>query len=243
MLKQEVLSSIPDYLAIYEGHFQYIYNDSVNIATTGIGNRVEPYEQYGYKFKFFKYAGNQQASAAEVMAEIRACKNKATYKPSLYTTEAQIIERTLRAFKDNWDMARTYFGPDFDRFPADVQVVLSQMGYGGGLVKRKVNLEPFLKKRDFYGAMTYTTLGPDHQRYNKGFRILMTNGWIVEESIKKGGAMKYWAPNDLSRFWGTRRFLQISRWYTDDIIYEMRTTDSIIEADCSNWLRKQPNRL
>jgi hypothetical protein len=241
MLHKSVLDNITDHLTKFEGYRTYIYVDVKGIATTGIGNRVEPYSTYGKNFVFYKRADSMVASAAEVQAEINACKMKG-YQSKLYTTWEQVRPKVIGAFTANADLARTYFGSDFDRYPADVQVVLSQMGYAGGLVSRRKNLEPYLKKRDFAGAMSYTTLGTGYAKYNAAFRLLMTNGWIVEQCALKGSSMKYWAPKDITVFYGIKNFLQLSRWYTgNDMSYEVRTTDIVTMGDASNWLAKQTN--
>jgi len=238
MLHQSVLDNLTDYLAKFEGYRTTIYADVKGIATTGIGQRVEPYSTYGKKFVFWKRVDGKVATAADVQAEIDACKAPG-YVAKLYTSWEQIYPLVVKSFTANADLARTYFGSDFDRYPADVQMVLAQMGYAGGLPARKNYLDPYLKKRDFLGARSYTNLGTGYKKYNAAFGLLMINGWIVDQCAQKGSAMKNWAPKDITYFWGFKRFLQASRWYTGDSSYEIRTTDSFTQGDASRWLDQQ----
>jgi hypothetical protein len=240
MLHKSVLDNVTGYLRLFEGYYQTIYRDSKGIATTGIGNRVEPYSTYGRRFVFYRFADHRPASEAEVLAEISACKVR-PYTPKVYTTDGQIQNITLSFFKSNAELARQYFGSGFDWYPADVQVVLAQIGYAGGLPSRKNSLDPYLKKRDWVGAMSHTSLGTGYKKYDAAFRVLMTNGWIVDQCRLKGSAMKNWAPTDYTFFWGIRNFLQVSRWYAGDTSFEIRTSDSFTRGDCTEWLQKKTN--
>ena len=47
---------------------------------------------------------------------------------------------------------------------------------------------------------------------------------------------------DITVFWGFKRFLQISRWYTGDTSAEIRTTDTFTQGNASKWLDEQALR-
>jgi len=260
-MHQSASNQIIDYLTSFEAFVPWMYLDSLGLVTTGIGNLLDPYSTYGKKVSFSRRSDGGRATDAEVKAEFDMVKSKAVaggHAPQAGFQSYKAFESItkLRASKEDVDAAvRTalkaheaaavqYFGRDFTTLPADVQVVLVQMSYAGGLKSRQGQLAPFLRKRDFIGARDYTYLSNAKQgrngykKYNAAFRILMTNGWILDQCSKK--SMANWVPTDTSTFYGFKRGLQLSRWYTgNDPSLEVYTSDIVTEGNFEHWLSKQ----
>jgi len=253
---QSIKDQIGKYLAFFEGAINWMYLDERGLVTTGKGNLLDPYASFGRSVRFVHKDGSA-ASDAEVKAEFDMVKSKTVPgggRPdkdhlnaysfrditNLRATDADIYAAVTRALAAKEGEARGYFGPDYDTFPADVQVVLMQMGYAGGLASRRNQLAPLLKKRDFWMARQYTYLtnkdrGRDgYKKYNAAFPMLMTTGWIVDQCKDK--KMLHWAPKDPSIFYGYERFLQVKRWYMGDTSPDIRLNDEILMGNGEKWL-------
>ena len=207
-MHQSASNQIIDYLTSFEAFVPWMYLDSLGLVTTGIGNLLDPYSTYGKKVSFYWRSDNGRATDAEVKAEFDLVKSKAvpggrapqagfqSYKAfesitKLRASKDDVYAAVRTALKALEAAAVQYFGRDFDTLPADVQVVFVQMSNAGGLVSRKGQLAPLLKKRDFVAARDYAYLSNAKQgrngykKYNSAFRILMMNGWILDQCSKK----------------------------------------------------------
>jgi len=253
---QSIRDQIGKYLAFFEGVINWMYLDERGLVTTGKGNLIDPYATFGRSVRFVHKDGSP-ASDAEVKAEFDLVKShtapggrtpatgyaKASAFQSitnLRATDADILKAVTQALTYKEAEARSYFA-GYDTFPADVQVVLMQMGYAGGLAARRNELTPLLKKRDFWAARQYTYLsnslrGRDgYKKYNAAFQLLMTTGWIVDQC--RGKKMLHWAPQDPSIFYGYERFLQVKRWYMgNNPSPEIRLDDEILAGNGEKWL-------
>lgn len=248
---------IIEYLTFYEGRISWMYLDSRGLVSTGIGILLDPFEKYGRSMPF--YVDGRRATDAEVKAEWDFVKSKRgpsggpqsaflnanAFKPvtKLRVPESDIDAATMRIVKIKEGEARSYFGADFDRWPADVQVVLVQMAYAGGLRARKGELLEPLSRRDWLQASTYTYLRnadqgkAGYKTYNLAFRYMMQTAWILDQCSK---LKMFWpSPNNITLFYGIKQALQVARWYLDASDARIRTDDIIIGMDLRAWLRTQ----
>ncbi|HKO52197.1 MAG TPA: hypothetical protein VJV79_31030 [Polyangiaceae bacterium] len=259
-MHQSARDQIVSHLAWFEGSVPYMYLDSIGLVTTGIGNLLDPYSQYGKRVRF-SHSDGRPATEAEVRAEFTLVKSKTvaggnapqaafrSYRAFEPITKLRIAPADLSvavqdALRAHEAAAVSYFGRDFDTFPADVQVVLLQMSYAGGLYSRRVQLSPLLKRRDFVAAREYTYLTnakqgkAGYKTYNAAFRMMMMNGSILDQCAKL--KMVHWSPKDISVFYGFKRGLQLSRWYTgNDMSLAVKTSDVVTEGNYEGWLRNQ----
>ena len=260
MMHQSARDQIVDHLAWFEGSVPHMYLDSIGLVTTGIGNLLDPYSQFGNRVRF-THSDGRLATEAEVRAEFALVKSKTvpggnapqaayhSYKAfepitKLRVTPADLSLAVQQALRAHEAAATSYFGRDFDTLPADVQVVLLQMSYAGGLYSRRIQLVPLLKRRDFVAARAYTYLTnakqgkAGYKTYNAAFRMMMMNGSILDQCARL--KMVNWAPKDITTFYGFKRGLQLSRWYTgNDMSLAVKTSDVVTERNYEGWLRSQ----
>ncbi len=259
-MHQSAKEQIVDHLAWFEGYVPYMYLDSLGLVTTGIGNLLDPYSKYGKRVQF-RRADGIPASDAELKAEFDLVKSKTTpggnapqaayrsyraFEPitKLRATLADISLAVLEAVRQHEAAALQYFGRDFETAPADVQVVLVQMSYAGGLYARKGQLAPWLTKRDYVAAREFTYLSnatqgkAGYKKYNAAFRMMMMNGSILDQCAKM--KMDHWAPKDTWTFYGFKRGLQLSRWYSgNDMSLAVKPSDVVTAGNYETWLRNQ----
>ncbi|HRD67517.1 MAG TPA: hypothetical protein PKY50_15340 [Candidatus Competibacter sp.] len=249
----------------------WMYLDERALVTTGVGILLDPLESNKHKVKFFRktatgQAGPEPATDSELKAEFDLVKSKsepvpdkagerrplsdfAHYKAfepitNLRIQETAIAGSALGMVTKIDQVVRREFGPDYDDWPADVQVVIVQMAYGGGLEARKKEglLFPLLKKRNWYEARSYTYLsnpksGRDgYIKYNRAFDFLMLNGWIIDRCRELGSRMVYPAPKDHTVFYGLKNCLGVSRWNRESMTPEIRPDDIITGGDITKWL-------
>lgn len=259
-MHQSAKEQIVDHIAWFEGNVPYMYLDSLGLVSTGVGNLLDPYSRYGKRVRFSR-ANGTPATDAEVKAEFDLVKSKVipggtapqaafrSYRAfeaitKLRATWPDVYTAVVEALRQHEAAALQYFGRDFDTFPADVQVVLVQMSYAGGLYARRLSLAPLLKKRDFIAARSHTYLSNPSQgqagykKYNAAFRMMMMNGSILDQCSRL--RMVNWAPNDISTFYGFKNGLQLSRWYTsNDLDLNVQTTDVVTVRNYEAWIRNQ----
>lgn len=259
---------IVDYLKEFEGFATWMYLDSIGKVTTGIGILLDPYEKFGRVLAWYDRANPQRrAGDPEVEAEFRAVKSKngpkgvpewsqnprenfasyLAFEPitTLRATVEDIIRAVLDIVSQKESACRSYFGPDYDGFPADVQVALTQMSYAGGLLARRHDLAPLLAARDWLGAREYTyltnaTQGKDgYKKYNDCFRQLMLNAHIVE-SCSKLARPNVTMPKDIKVFFGFKSALNVARWSsTEDLDPAIREDDVITSGNILPWLNRK----
>jgi len=230
-------NQIVDYLTEFEGFKTWMYVDSTNLVTTGIGILLDPFERYGRVLAWYDKTNPQRlAGGDEVKAEFDAVKSKSNdYITKLRARPADVIGAVLSILAQKEAACRSYFGSDYDSFPADVQVVLTQMSYAGGLLTRKNDLAPLLAARNWLGARDYTYLTNPKQgkegykKYNECFRRLMLNAHIVESCSKLAHPI-FSMPQDITIFFGFKNALWVSRWSTDVFDPTIRE-DDIITGD------------
>src|SRR5262249_17861235 len=206
-------NQIVDYLAEFEAYATWMYLDSLGLVTTGIGILLDPYEKYGRVLPWYDKVSMQPVNDEGVIkTEFQMVKSKngpkgvpawstdpaqnfayfKTFEPitQLRAKDSDINSAVLNIGSQKEAACRQYFGADYDRYPADVQVVLTQMSYAGGLSARKHDLIPLLAAHDWLGAREYTYLTNPTQgkagyaKYNACFRQLMLNAHIVESCSK-----------------------------------------------------------
>lgn len=242
-MHQSAKNQIIEYLTFYEGRISWMYLDSLGLVSTGIGILLDPFEKFGRSVPF--YLNGRPATDAEVKAEWNLVKSKSVGPggPKLRVPEAQIDAATMRTLSAKEAEARSYFGADFDRWPADVQVVLVQMAYAGGLLARKGELLGPLSQRKWLEASKYTYLTNKKQgragykTYNLAFPYMMQTGWILDQCSK---LQMFWpSPNNISLFYGIKQSLQVARWYVDPTDSRIRTDDIIVGMDIRGWLRSR----
>ncbi len=255
---------ILDHLSIFEGVVPYMYLDVRGLVTVGVGNLLDPLSTYGKKVRFYRLSDRGFATEAEVKAEFAFVKSKvvpggntpqsgwARYtafesvtKLRVYPEDIQAAVLTSVASQEKWIVSQ--LGRDYDTLPADVQVVLIQMGYAGSLKARMPQLAPFLKKRDYLGARRFAYLSNPqnglrgYEDYNAAFRMMMMNAWIVEQCANLD--MAYLSPDDITQFYGIRHGLQVARWYTsNNVSVELQADDVVTQRDYSVWVRSQKYR-
>ena len=260
-MHQSAQNQIIDHLSVFEGVVPYMYLDVRGLVTTGIGNLLDPLSTYGRKVRFYRRSDLGFATEAEVKAEFALVKSKcvpgggapqrafAVYTAFEPLTKLRVYPEDIKAAvlvslaaQETW--IRSQLGRDYDLLPADVQVMLVQMGYAGSLKSRLPELGPPLKKRDYLAARQYAFLSnaqfgqKGYGDYNAAFKLMLVNAWIVEQcSLQR---MKHWSPQDITEFFGVKRGLQIARWYTqNDVRAEVRTDDSVTVRDYSAWVKMQ----
>jgi hypothetical protein len=260
---------IVEYLTEFEAYATWMYLDSRGLVTTGIGILLDPYEKYGgalpWNQWYDKVTLQPVRDEGEVKAEFQMIKSKngpkgvpvyskdpaqnfANYKTFEPITRLRASEANLKNAVNNIvsqkeAACRQYFGPDYDRYPADVQVVLTQMSYAGGLLARKHELLPFLAAHDWLGAQEYTYLTnatqgkAGYKKYNACLRQLMMNAHIVE-SCSELSTPNITMPKDPTVFFGYKRALGVARWNSsDDQDTTIREGDIITSGDHTGWLR------
>ena len=270
------LSQIVPYLGIFEGGLgqnpiTWMYLDSIGLVSTGVGILIDPLEQNKTKVTFYQpggdgTAGAQRAADDEVKKEFDFVKSKAAaggdgkWKPMPGFADYRVFEPLTRLRLRASDLqstslkivvsadatVRNLFGPDYDTWPADVQVAVVQMAYAGGLKTRlDQGLAPLLKSHDWYSARDYTYLSNPQQgrngylKHNRALDILMTNGWIVSQCKALGTKMKYanMSPQDHTKFYGLNNYLSVARWSDgQDVSPEVKEDDLITTGDCQKWL-------
>ncbi len=223
------------------------------------------------KVKFYKKSDNGEASAqeatdAEIRAEYDKVKDKAEPDPDRPgELRPKAAYKSFKAFESITDLRiriaevggsamkmvsaidgslRRQFGAPYDTWPADVQVTIMQMAYGGGLDVRmkEGKLGPLLTNRDWYGARVYTYLSNPRSgqrgyiKYNRAFEFLMINGWIVEQCKKMGDKMTNPAPKDPTIFYGLQSQLWVARWNRGTMTPEIYEDDLITGGDARKWL-------
>lgn len=68
--------------------------------------------------------------------------------------------------------------------------------------------------------------------------MMMMNGSILDQCAKL--KMLNWVPKDITAFYGFKRGLQLSRWYTgNDMSLTVKTTDVVTVGNYEAWLRNQ----
>ena len=263
-----------EYLREFEGFANWMYLDSRGLVSTGIGILLDPYETYCRRLcknvSWYDKDPRQKASDAELQKEFELVKSKngpagapvwtkdpatnfasyRTFEPitRYRLNEADVVKEVLNITAIKESSCRQYFGPAYDTYPADVQVVLTQMAYGGGLAARKDDLKPLLAARDWLAARQYTYLtnpkqGKDgYKKYNACFERLMLNAHIVESCVKIASP-KYPTPKNIQEFYGYTNALYVSRWNSaqnpQDLDITIRDDDVITGGDITPWLRRQ----
>lgn len=265
-MHESARKQIVEYLTFFEGHVTWMYLDSIGLVTTGVGILLDPYSKYGKAIKsWYNKTTSQLATEKEIYEEFQMVKSKngpqgvpvwnkdpsqnfthyKAFEPitNLRATETDLKNAMLSAIAKKEKDCKDYF-KDFDTFPADVQVVLIQMNYAGGLYHRKKDLAPLLEKRDWLGARQYTYLtnsrqGRDgYKKYNAAFQQLMQNAHIVE-SCSKLPTTNATMLTDIKEFYGFKTALNVARWTSsNDVSTEIRPDDVITGGDISGWLRR-----
>ena len=266
-----VKEQIADYLTEFEAYATWMYLDSRGLVTTGIGVLLDPYDIYGRVLPWIawydKVTLQPVKDEGEVKAEFQMVKSKngpkgvpdwsndpaqnfahyKTFEPitRLRVPEATVKNAVINIVSQKEAECRQYFGPDYDRYPADAQVVLTQMAYAGGLSARKHELLPVLAAHDWLGAREYTYLTnptqgkAGYKKYNACFQQLMLNAHIVE-SCTKLSSPNITMPKDLTVFFGYKRALGVARWNSsDDQDTTIRADDVITSGDITAWLKRQ----
>lgn len=249
----------------------WMYLDERGLVSTGVGILFDPLADNKYKVTFYKKndagaAGDTRASDAELKSEWDMVKGKAepvpdkagelrpksgfgSYKAFEAITQLRIKEAALsgsaltmvtgidRSIKHD-------FGPDYDTWPADVQVAIVQMAYAGGLDarKREGKLYPLLKARDWFNAQDYTYLSnpksgrAGYATYNRALPTLMMNGWIIDQ-VRAIEKMNTPAPKDHTRFYGLKSRLWVARWNVDVMDAKVTADDLITGGDVTGWVK------
>ncbi len=259
---------IIEYLKEFEWLVPWMYLDSIGKVTTGIGILLDPYEKYGRVLSWYdKDNPSRRAGDDEVEAEFRLVKSKVgpDGKPlksknpkenfahfrafeeitKLRATHEDIIKAVYGIVAEKESACRSYFGPDYDGFPADVQVALTQMSYAGGLLARRHELAPFLAARDWLGAQEFLYLTNPKQgkngyrKYNACFRALMVNAHIVE-GCSRLDPPNATMPRDIKIFFGFKNALSVARWdSTEDVDPTIRPDDVITSSNILPSLNRQ----
>jgi hypothetical protein len=266
---------IVQYLTEFEACVSWMYLDSLGLVSTGIGVLLDPYEKYGKELcktvSWYDKETLAKATDEDVKKEFDMVKSKnspsgrpvwskdpatnfASYRAfesitRLRLSNSDINKVVLKIVSDKEVACRQCFGSEYDRYPADVQVVLTQMSYAGGLYARKDKLKPFLAVRNWLGAREYTyltnsTQGKDgYKKYNACFQRLMLNAHIVESCSKIVSPNMCLMPQNIEEFFGYKNALYVSRWNSckdvEGLDETIREDDVITGGDITAWLRRQ----
>lgn len=260
-MHQSAKDQIGDHFSVFEGVVPYMYLDVRGLVTVGIGNLLDPLSTYGKKVRFYRLSDRGYATDAEVKADFATVKSKvvpggnapqpgwdkywkfeALTKLRVYPDDLKAAVLAAVAAQESW--VRGQIGSVYDELPADVQVVLVQMGYAGGLKARMPQLAPLIKAGDYLGARRYAYLTNQfgstrgYEDYNAAFRMMLMNAWILDQCSELD--MTYQNPDDITQFYGVRNGLQVARWFTsNDVSLELQTDDVVTIRDYSAWIKSR----
>lgn len=140
-----VIAALPGFLKQYEGKVNFMYLDKKGLVTIGIGHLIDPINQ-ALKLEFGYKGGGGTASAGEVTTEWQTVKqsqklmnigapafDKIT-KLALTDQGIQKMVKDSAAAIENYiktnASAKKFYG-DFDKWPADAQLALMGVAWGG----------------------------------------------------------------------------------------------------------------
>lgn len=140
-----VIAALPGFLKQYEGKVNFMYLDKKGLVTIGVGHLIDPINQ-ALKLEFGYKGGGGPASSGEVTTEWQTVKqsqklinlgapafDKIT-RLSLTDVGIQKMVKDSAAAIENYiktnGSAKKFYG-DFDLWPADAQLALMGVAWGG----------------------------------------------------------------------------------------------------------------
>jgi len=179
LVSMTAFDAFPEWVQRYEGKFLTLYQDTLGLVTTGIGNLVDPIDRV-VGLPFFHEDG-RPADAEEIRAEWRRVK---AMPPGLLAAR-YVVPGALRLSPEGLallvrrqnalnvqQLARSY--PDLPNYPAAVQTALMGMAWamGAGFPAKWPTFSAAVRGRDWKSAADNSHIKNANKERNEAHRDL-----------------------------------------------------------------------